>query len=175
MDWGSHVRFDVFLAVAGLAATPIASAQEASRCDTYNKIIAEAASGFEAFKGEAVPGRSTLFMSTYSLNGFRCMIGDGPDKMFICYTGTPTKDVAELSYTFETAAIQRCFPDWASRPPASIELAGDPITEAGIQFYSKVDDGEISIGAIRAHLDVPEPAPRILGIAVMWRPVRVGA
>jgi hypothetical protein len=162
-------------AVALLAASPIASAQEASRCDTYKKIISEAASGFEAFKGEAIPGRSTLFMSTYSLNGFRCMIGDGSDKMFICYTGPPTKYAAELGYTLETSAIQRCYPDWASRPPKSIELAGDPITEASIQFYSEVEGGEISLGAIRAHFDVPEPAPRILGIVVMWRPFPVGA
>lgn len=162
------------LAIATLAATPVAVAQDGFRCDAYKKIIAEAASGFVAFKGEAVPGRTDLFMSTFNLDGFRCMVGDGPDKMFACYTGRPNEGAAKISYLMETLSVSRCFPDWKTRPPASIYQEGDPITDESVEYFTKLDGGAVSIGVLRAHMDTPEPAQQVLGIAVVWRSPPLG-
>lgn len=162
------------LAIAALAATPPAVAQDGSRCDTYKKLIAEASSGFDAFRGEAIPNRDELFISTYSLTGFRCMVGGGRYKMFACYTGRPNEGAAKVSYQMETSLVSRCFPDWKTRPPASIYQEGDPITDEIIEYFTTIDGSEVSIGILRAHMDMPEPAQQVMGITVVWRPPALG-
>lgn len=162
------------LAIATLAVAPAAVAQDEFRCDFYKQLILEAPSGFEAYKGEPIPGRIGAFISTFHLTGLRCMVSDGPDNMFACYSGRANEGAAKISYMMETLLMSRCFPDWKTRQPASIYQEGDPIIDESIEYFTKIDGGEVSIGVLRAHMDMPEPAQQILGIAVVWRPPPLG-
>lgn len=172
MDWGS-IR-QAALLIAAFAVSPVAAAQEA-QCDLYKQIIAEAPSGFKAYQDAPIPERSGSFLSNFLLPGFTCMVSDGPDKVFLCYAMRPNEGVAKIGYLLETASIRRCFPDWATRPPASTYQEGDPITEESIQFFNQIDDVEISIGVLRSHADTPEILPHLIGIGVIWRPLPIGA
>jgi hypothetical protein len=162
------------LLVAALALSPVAMAQDFDRCDFYNKVIAAAPTGFEPYQGTPIPDRPGIFTSTLNIPGNQCLATDGQENGFYCYTMLRNDGVAQIGYMVEMSAIRRCFPDWDTRPPASTMVEGDPIIDESIQFFKEIDNAEISIGVLRAHVDAPEPAPRIVGIGVIWRPLPTG-
>lgn len=153
---------------AGTAVVSSAIAQARPGCEVYDELLAAASSGFEAFKGELVPGTINAFQSRKMLGGMYCVIGEGVAPAFVCIGEAVTEEQARRSHDLQLSKLRVCFEDWETAP--FLDVPGPIKTAEDLRFISRADGGLLSIGSAVGFTEVDGVVEWRAGFGVSWKP-----
>lgn len=143
-------------------------AQERSECAAYDELLAAAPSGFEAFKGELMPGTTNAFQSRKMPGGMYCVVGEGETPAFVCISDEMTEERTRRAYDLRLSALRACLDGWETAP--FLDVPGPIQTAEALRFIRQADGGLLSIGAAVGFTEVDGAIRWRVGFGVSWKP-----